>query len=161
LKNPKERPRLRTSEMALWSSRRIGEGNAGRSSGLTTELAEEHKEIVRQSDLLNVVEDNSKLNICIRLQQLFAQHCAKEQRLLYPLLRRYLDSNVCKLLTQEHKEISNAIRKATEQIRDDNKVACGGLSQLDQLLRPHFSKEENVLFWYLDLQLVDSTLSAS
>lgn len=150
--------------MAQRLSRRIGEGNAGRSSKLTTELAQEHKEIVRQSNLLKtkLVEGNSKLtNICIRLQQLFAQHCAKEQHLLYPLLSRYLDSNVCKLLTQEHKEINNAMRKATEQIRGDSKVAYEGSSRLDQLLRSHFSKEENVLFWYLDLQLLNSHLPAS
>ena len=141
------------------------EGNAGKSSRLTTELAEGHKEIVRQLDLLKatseLVEDISKLTIiCIRLQQLFAQHCAKEQHLLYPLLSRYLDSNVSKLLTQEHKEIRNTMRKIAEHVRSDAKAThWESMSQLDQLMRTHFSKEENVLFWYLDLQLAQCNSS--
>ena len=159
MENPKERPR-RTSEMAQRSTRRSSESNAGKISRLTTELAEDHKEIVRQLDLLKatpeLVKGNSKpAIICIRLQQLFAQHCAKEHRLLYPLLSRYLDSNVCKLLTQEHEAISNTMRKAAEQIRGDGKAThWESMSKLDQLLHSHFSKEENVLFWYLDVQLV-------
>jgi len=129
------------------------------------ELAEDHKEIVRQLDLLKatpkLVEGNSKPTIiCIRLQQLFAQHCAKERRLLYPPLSCYLDSNVCKLLTQEHEEISNIMRKIAEDIRVDDKAThWESMSQLDQLLRSHFSKEENVLFWYLDVQLVKTRSS--
>jgi hemerythrin-like domain-containing protein len=157
LENPRERPRRRTS-MAQRSPGRRVEGNAGKNSRLTTELAEDHKEIVRQLDLLKaapkLVEGNSILTI-IRLKQLFAQHCAKEQRLLYPLLTRYLNTNVCKLLTQEHEAISNTMRKAAEQIRGDSKAThWSSMSQLDQLFRSHFSKEENVLFWYLDVQLV-------
>ena len=161
MQNPKERPRRRTSEMAQRLARRSVEGNAGKNSRLTTALAEDHAEIVRQLDLLKAtptrdVDGNSKPTIiCVRLQQLFAEHCAKEQRLLYPLLSRYLDADVCKLLTQEHEEISNKMRKAAEQIRGDGKPAhWESMSQLDQLLRSHFSKEENVLFWYLDVQLV-------
>ena len=142
--------------MAQRSHQRSVEGNAGKSSRLTTELAEDHKEIVRQLDLLKarlkLVERNSKPTI-IRLQRLFVQHCAKEERLLYPLLSRYLNSNVCNLLTQEHEEISNTMRKIVVQIRGDDKAThCELMSQLEQLLRAHFSKEEDVLFWYLDIQ---------
>lgn len=160
MENHKERPRRRTSEIAQRSSHRNVEDNAGKSPRLTTELAEDHKEIVQQLDLLKVtpklIEGNSKPTIiCVRLQQLFAKHCAKEQRLLYPLLSRYLDSNVCKLLTQEHEAISNSMRKTAQQIRGDCKAThWESMSQLDQLLRSHFSKEENVLFWYLDVQLM-------
>jgi hemerythrin-like domain-containing protein len=159
LENPKERAPRRTSEIAQRSPRRNVEGEAGKSSRVTTELAEDHKEIVRQLGLLKAtyeLEGDSELtSICICLQQLFAQHCAKEQRLLYPLLSRYLDSNVCKLLTKEHEAISNTIRKTTEQIGNDDKfMGRESISKLDQLLLSHFSKEENVLFWYLDVQLV-------
>ncbi|MGA2791546.1 MAG: hemerythrin domain-containing protein [Candidatus Bathyarchaeia archaeon] len=159
MENPKEPPSRRTSEIEQRSPRRSVEGNAGKSSRLTFELAEDHKEILRQLDLLKVtrklVRSNSKPTIiCIHLQQLFAQHCAREQRFLYPLLSRYLDSNVCKLLTQEHEALSNAMRKAVEQIRGNGKdTYWESMSQLDQMLRSHFSKEENVLFWYLDVQL--------
>ena len=160
MENPKEDPRHIPLEMAQRSARRSVERNAGKNSRLTTELAEDHKKIVRQLDLLKAtpkpVEGNSKPPIiCLRLKQMFAQHCAKEQRLLYPLLTRYLDSNVCKLLTQEHEAITNTMRKAAEQIRGDDEVThWDSMSQLDQMLRSHFSKEENVLFWYLDVQLM-------
>lgn len=144
--------------MAQRLARKSVEGTGGKNSRLTTELAEDHKEIVRQLDLLKatpkLVEGKSKpTTICIRLQQLFAQHCTKEQRLLYPLLSRYLNSNVCKLLTQEHKAISNTMRKAAEQIRG-KATHWESMLELDQMLHSHFSKEENVLFWYLDVQLV-------
>jgi hypothetical protein len=79
LENPKERPRRISLEMAQRSARRSVEGNAGKESMFTTELAEDHKKIVRQLDLLKatpkLVEGNSKLTfICLRLQQMFAQH---------------------------------------------------------------------------------------
>jgi iron-sulfur cluster repair protein YtfE (RIC family) len=46
------------------------------------------------------------------------------------------------------------MRKAVEQIRGNGKdTYWESMSQLDQMLRSHFSKEENVLFWYLDVQL--------
>jgi hemerythrin-like domain-containing protein len=158
LENPKKHPRRRTSEIAQTSVWRSAEGSTGKNSRLTTELAQDHEEIVRQLDLLKatpkLVERNSKPTI-IRLQRLFAQHCAKEERHLYPILNRYLHSNVCNLLTQEHEEISKTMRKAAEQIRGDGKdMHWESMSKLDQLLRSHFSKEENVLFWYLDVQLV-------
>jgi hemerythrin-like domain-containing protein len=163
LENPKKHPRRRTSEIAETSAWRNVEGNAGRSSRLTTELAEDHKEIVRQLDLLKakpkLVEGKPKPYIIwTRLQQLFAEHCAKEKRLLYPLLIRYLDSNVCKLLTQEHETISSTMRTAAEQI-SGKATHWESMAQLDQLLRSHFSKEENVVFWYLDVQLVYSRTS--
>ena len=162
MKNLKERPSRRTSARAERHQGSI-EGNAGKSSRLTTELADDHNEIVEQLNLLKatskLVEHNSKPAV-IRLQQLFAQHCAKEERLLYPLLGRYLNSNVCNLLTQEHEAISNIIRKAAKQFRGDGRAThWESMSELDQLLRSHFSKEENVLFWYLDVQQVYEVLS--
>jgi len=149
--------------MTQRSLQRNIDGNARKSSRLTAELAEDHKEIVLQLDLLKasltLVERNLKPTI-IRLQRLFAQHCAEEERRLYPLLSRYLNSNVCDLLTQEHEAISNTMRKAAEQIRGDGKAThWESISELDQLLRSHFSKEENVLFWYLDAQQVYEVLS--
>jgi hemerythrin-like domain-containing protein len=159
LEHRKESSRRSTSEIEQRSPGRSIERNAGKNLRLTTELAEDHMEILRKLDLLKatpkLVEDNSKASIiCMHLQQLFAQHRAKEQRFLYPLLNRYLDSNVCKLLTQEHEALSNAMRKAAEQIRGDGKLRhWESMAQLDQMLRSHFSKEENVLFWYLDVQL--------
>jgi hemerythrin len=58
------------------------------------------------------------------------------------------------LLNQEHEAISNTMRKIAEQLRGDGKAThWESMSQLDQMLPSHFSKEENVVFWYLDVQL--------
>jgi len=123
------------------------------------ELQNDHDAIRKEAALLQATtkqpkaESKSKLlRHCNRLQELFTQHYMKEEHVLSPLLSRYLDSSTSKTVAQEHKEISNLLRKVAHQISHNEK---NSVPRLNQLLRTHFSREENVLFWYLSLQYSD------
>jgi iron-sulfur cluster repair protein YtfE (RIC family) len=130
----------------------------GRSSRLTLELQAEHRRIAHEVTLLREtieqfsLEHNSKaLSVSNKLERLFTKHRAKEERIMYPLLRKCLGSNVCTTLSFEHERIHELMRKAIKQISGYEKFLKGSISDLDGLLCGHFSREENVLFWYLDL----------
>lgn len=133
-------------------------GNAGKSK-LTTQLRNEHGIIAQELTLLRAtikqprVEKNSNaLFISKRLERLLTMHLAREERHLYPLLQRCLDSNVCTTLRLEHEKIIDLIQKAIGEI-GEKFTRTKSIMQLDEVIRAHFSREENVLFWYLDMQL--------
>jgi len=124
------------------------------------ELQNDHDVIRKEAELLQTAtrqpkaESKSKLLLhCNRLDELFTKHCMKEEHVLFPLLSRYLDSSTSKTVGHEHKEISNLLRKVAHQISHNEKNSA---PRLNQLLRTHFSREENVLFWYLSLHHSDS-----
>ncbi len=85
-----------------------------------------------------------------RLEELFIQHRTKEERVLFPLLQRYLGACVCEEIGLEHDGISDLMRKVSNQVSHAEKSS---IPKLNLLLRGHFSREENVLFWYLNLHL--------
>lgn len=128
----------------------------GGSSKLTLELTNDHETIVRQVGLLlpsaSLVNSEISNALLRRLELLLREHFTKEENHLYPLLGQYLDSSVCEALTLEHENILSTATQLVESI-DDGQTGVEVASQLNQLLRAHFSKEENVLFWYLDLHL--------
>jgi iron-sulfur cluster repair protein YtfE (RIC family) len=82
------------------------------------------------------------------LEQTLNEHFRKEERLLYPLLNRSLGSPVCDKLRAEHSEIMTLAKRSTKEALPLEE----SFSQLTQLLHAHMSTEENVLFWYLDMQ---------
>jgi iron-sulfur cluster repair protein YtfE (RIC family) len=123
------------------------------------ELQNDHDAIRKEAELLQTAtkqpkaESKSKLlRHCNRLQELFTNHYMKEEHVLFPLLSRYLDSSTSMTVGHEHKEISSLLRKVARQISRNEK---NSVPRLNQLLRTHFSREENVLFWYLSLQHSD------
>jgi DUF438 domain-containing protein len=120
---------------------------------LLIELQNDHDAIRREAELFQAAtkrpKAESKSN---RLEELFTNHYMKEENALFPLLSRYLDSSTSKTVGREHEEISNLLRKVAHQISHNEK---NSVPRLNQLLRTHFSREENVLFWYLSLQRPD------
>lgn len=122
-----------------------------------TELQSDHDAIRQKMALLEAASRHvgfrsnpTFLDHFNRLEELFIRHRTKEERVLFPLLQRYLDTCVCEGIELEHKEISDLMRKVSSQISHHEKSS---LLQLNRLLRGHFSKEENVLFWYLNLHM--------
>jgi iron-sulfur cluster repair protein YtfE (RIC family) len=123
------------------------------------QLQNDHDAIRREAELLQratkqpKAESKSKLlRHCERLEELFTNHYLKEEHVLFPLLSKYLDSSTSNAVGHEHKEISKLLREVTRQISRNEK---NSVPRLNQLLLTHFSKEENVLFWYLSLQHSD------
>ena len=125
------------------------------------ELQNDHEAIRQEVDQLRAateqvgLETNSNIvSQFSHLERAFTQHSIKEEQYLFPLLHRYLDASVCEEVGLEHEEIKHLIRRATNQISHSEKSS---IPHLNLLLRKHFSKEENVLFWYLSLRLGEET----
>ena len=126
-----------------------------RDSELTVRLTNEHRAITRDLGRLRTNAKESELNPLSSDAKLFAQlagsldeHFRKEEQLLFPILGRSLGSDICERLSNEHAEIVNITRNLSAQTRPLEE----SFNHLEQLFRAHTSTEENVLFWYLDLQ---------
>jgi iron-sulfur cluster repair protein YtfE (RIC family) len=124
---------------------------------LFVELQNDHDEIREQIDLLRpstthfAVEDKPDLIFHLsHLQQLFSRHCLKEERMVFPLLASYLGPRTCEELFIQHDAISNLIDETLNRKNHDKAVP---IARLDPVLRKHFYREENVLFWYLCTRL--------
>jgi len=129
------------------------------------ELQNDHDAIREEVDLLRTATEQvgletnrNLLSQFNHLERAFRQHCIKEEHVLFPLLHRYLDAHVCEEVGLEHEEIRRLIRRAANQISHNENSS---IPQLNLLLRKHFSKEENVLFWYLSLRLASEETAAA
>jgi iron-sulfur cluster repair protein YtfE (RIC family) len=124
-------------------------------SKLTVQLTKEHRAITR--DLERLKTGAGKLEAkypsgeatdFIQLAESLDEHFKKEEQLLFPFLGRFLGSKICYKLNNEHAEIIEIARKLGLQIHP----AEESVNHLEQLVRAHISIEENVLFWYFDVQ---------
>ena len=126
-----------------------------RDSRLTVRLTNEHRAITRDlgrlrasAGKLGVSDRSTEAVLFTQLAESLNEHFRREEQLLFPLLSRSLGSVVCDRLKNEHEEILSIAKKSSVQTRPLEDP----FSHLDQLFRAHISTEENVLFWYLDLQ---------
>jgi hemerythrin-like domain-containing protein len=79
------------------------------------------------------------------------EHFNTEEQLLFPVLSRCLGSGILDRLSSEHTKILTLAKKLNVQDRSFEQ----SVTHLGSLLRTHISMEENVLFWYLDVQLAN------
>jgi len=128
---------------------------AERDSSLTVQLTNDHRAITRDLERLRAAirklesEDrSSEVMLFIQLAESLNKHFRREEQLLFPLLSRSLGSDICDRLKNEHTEILSIAKKLSVPTRPLEE----SLSHMEQLFRAHISTEENVLFWYLDLQ---------
>jgi iron-sulfur cluster repair protein YtfE (RIC family) len=119
------------------------------------DLIHDHKLIVADFELLRVKarvpETSGPPNETIlsnRLTQSLHEHFSKEERFLFPLISRYLGSPVCDELRRECTEIMKIARATGEQ----RSPLQESFARLEMLLQAHIAREENVLFWYLDVR---------
>jgi iron-sulfur cluster repair protein YtfE (RIC family) len=85
---------------------------------------------------------------CVKLAESLDEHFRREEQFLFPILDRSLGSAICDRLKGEHAEIMNTVKKLNQQLNPLKEL----FNHLEQMFRAHISTEENVLFWYLDLQ---------
>jgi iron-sulfur cluster repair protein YtfE (RIC family) len=97
---------------------------------------------------VEVGECSSEAMLFTKLAESLNEHFKKEEQFLFPILCRSLSSDICDRLKNEHAKIMNIAKKLSVQTRSPEEF----FSHLEQLFRAHISTEENVLFWYLDLQ---------
>jgi len=97
---------------------------------------------------MEVGDRSSEAMLFTELAEALNEHFKREEQLLFPLLSRSLGSGICDRLENEHAKILSIAKKLNVQTRPLEE----SFSNLEQLFLAHISTEENVLFWYLDLQ---------
>ena len=152
----KERPNLsrrpNTNHHPSESDSLSIDGDSRRPSTIA-ELTNDHTSISRELALLRAtappVETHNHPNGAAPFSHLLhslADHFRKEEALLFPLIKNSLGPDVCDKLRIQHSEIM-AVARQSEQGRSQESFA-----RLAQLLRAHISTEENVVYWYVNLQ---------
>jgi len=96
------------------------------------------------------------------LMQLLLAHQAREERVLLPIVEKYLDSDASGTIRSEHMHIQAALKKAEAELvsfkRKESKTSEieQAFRELHLIIETHFSREENVLFWFASLNLSES-----
>ena len=126
-----------------------------RGSKLTVGLTNEHRTIIREIERLKATVAKSKVAyrsgdpmLFTQLAESLNEHFRKEEQFLFPIVDRSLGSSVCDRLNSEHIDVMNIAKNLSVQTR----LLEESLNHLVELFRAHVSTEENVIFWYLDLQ---------
>ena len=122
-----------------------------RRSKLSLELMDDHRLILADFEMLRVrtqhgTNGRSQSTLFDRLAKSLGDHFMKEERLLFPLLNHYLGPTVCNQLSTANTEMISLTKYQGEQGSGES------FTRLEKLLQTHVSTEENVLFWYLDVQ---------
>ncbi len=125
-------------------------------------LQKEHDNILQQSRLLLGVRGNARVVRSIasmhlaRLERLVTRHQREEERILLPIVDKYLDSHASKSIHHEHMELLKTMRRVRERLtqvgvsnqRESLEAFFKSTVRFDSVVRQHFSHEENVIFWF-------------
>jgi hemerythrin-like domain-containing protein len=112
---------------------------------------DDHRLIVADFELLRArtqsgTKDGYNEVLFQRLAKTLEDHFKKEEQRLLPRLNRSLGSTACNKLTSDNAEMLSIARNTPEAASQEL------FQRLRELLQRHISSEENVLFWYLDVQ---------
>ena len=91
-----------------------------------------------------------------RLERLVTEHQKEEERILLPIVEKYLDSHASKSIHREHMEMVKTLRRVKERLtqvgvsdqRKSLEAFFKSAAVFDSVAREHFSHEENVIFWF-------------
>ncbi len=95
----------------------------------------------------------------IHLTKLVNEHQMKEEQILIPIVDRYLDTKASESIRREHKELSQTLLQLNVKL---NRINCSNesrrafvksITEFNLIARKHFSREENVIYWYAHLCL--------
>lgn len=97
-------------------------------------------------------------------EKLLTTHQTREAEVPIPVIARYLDAEITATMTEEHQDISKVLLEITNEIAaleresDHASLETTGktVEKLNALTRKHFSREENVVFWFASLRLSES-----
>ena len=106
------------------------------------------RQVKEKAERLEVKRQYNELVIPSSFAQSLNEHFKREEQLLFPVVSRCLGSDILDRLRSEHAKILTLARKLNFQDRTFEQ----SVTQLGSLLRTHISMEENVLFWYIDVQ---------
>ena len=124
-----------------------------RRSKLSLELMDDHRLILADFELLRASAQHktnqpSQDMFLGSLEKSLGDHFQKEERLLFPLLLHSLGPTIRNQLNTENQEMLTIAKNLNSQSSSPEEP----FKRLEKLLRTHISMEENVLFWYLDVQ---------
>jgi iron-sulfur cluster repair protein YtfE (RIC family) len=155
------------------------DGNVSRNkrwSGSGNKLAEplltlqrEHESILARFTLIvemmrnfsSVEKDHdSRARVAMQMQSLrtvLIDHASREEQILIPILSKVLEPGATASIETDHKRIVELLDSLLTTVsieRADSNLGLNGLvAELDSFLREHFSREENVLFWFASIQI--------
>jgi hemerythrin-like domain-containing protein len=140
-----------------------------------TKLQKEHESILKQNRTLlkslrgdirtshekGGVSKNLTHPKLARLMKLVTEHQREEERVLIPFVDKYLDSNASESIRCQHTEMSKALRQLNAKLtranssnqEESRRALLKFASEFDSLARKHFSREENVIYWFVSLCL--------
>jgi hemerythrin-like domain-containing protein len=93
------------------------------------------------------------------LKKLVNEHQMKEEQILIPIVDRYLDTKASESIRREHKELAQTLLQLNVKL---NRINCSNearralvksITEFNLIARKHFSREENVIYWYARLCL--------
>ena len=143
-----------------------------RSNPLLT-LQEEHDVIRRHSHALveasrqalgNEDRTGSRESVAhqfAKLQRLLTNHVRNEQRILLPIMAEYFDTEAADEISSEHAELMAGLKRLSDHISAPKHVQSqwpvegfvNSAADFDSMVRAHFSREENVIYWFANLCL--------
>lgn len=85
-----------------------------------------------------------KTRYFIRLRKLVAEHQREEERVLIPIVDKYIDTKASETMRREHTEIWKALQKLS---------TFQSVAEFEVMAREQFSREENVIYWFASLCL--------
>ena len=133
-------------------------------------LQKEHESILQQSRTLlsargktRMVRSMASMQLA-RLERLVTQHQKEEERILIPIVDRYLDSHASKSIHREHLEMVKTLRQVRARltqvgVSDQPKsleAFFKSAAVFDSVAREHFLHEENVIFWFATICITKS-----
>jgi hemerythrin-like domain-containing protein len=93
------------------------------------------------------------------LKKLVNEHQMKEEQILIPIVDKYLDTKASESIRSEHKELAQTLLQLNVKL---NRINCSNetrrafvksVTEFNLIAREHFSREENVIYWYARLCL--------
>jgi hemerythrin-like domain-containing protein len=105
---------------------------------------------------------NLKIRYFARLTKLVAEHRREEERILFPIVDKYLDSSASETIRCEHTEILEALQKLNGKLLQVNgsdesrRRFFQSATEFEAMAREQFSREENVIYWFASLCLSQS-----
>jgi hemerythrin-like domain-containing protein len=133
-------------------------------------LQREHESILRECKVMVAALKNDSANsegevtpssaVKVRaLSKLLVDHQSREEQILTPIIAKMLGAEAIASTRVEHKQIIGLL-KTLEEDAPPHRTANGPRSdalidlavEAESLLHEHFSREENVLFWFASLQ---------
>jgi iron-sulfur cluster repair protein YtfE (RIC family) len=130
-------------------------------------LQKQHEKILHQNRaLLRCAKRNTRIGASIsthltRLEKLVTEHQKQEERILIPIVDKYLDSHASKSIRRDNREMLETLRRVKRKLlqlavsdqRKLSSVFIEPIAEFDSVVHKQFSREENVIYWFASLYL--------